>query len=215
MSWTLAEEQMLKNKLIAVIACFAYSSCAHQIANVECDLKKGVSDEGSLPADENSRELEIEISVPQTRSKRNITLSKPDWHFHVLVTNTTGKPVELWEEWNSWGYYALSFEVVGPSGKRMTVKKKERGWTKNFPSVFVIDHGETVPLDVYWSEEIWEGIPVCEGVSNTGCAINVRAVLKMEPADEVVEELSGKYYDSEILWTGTMYSEWSEYILWP
>ena len=62
--------------------------------------------------------------------------------FHVLLTNTSPDTLAIYEEWNSWGYYGLSFEITYPDGRKVVARKAPRGWDKNFPSTTVIaPHG--------------------------------------------------------------------------
>ncbi|MFT5906080.1 MAG: hypothetical protein ACI9E1_001685 [Cryomorphaceae bacterium] len=58
--------------------------------------------------------------------------------FYVVLTNKTDKEQRVFETWNSWGYYALSFEITLPSGEKARAKKKPVFFTINFPSTFIV-----------------------------------------------------------------------------
>ena len=98
---------------------------------------------------DDDRTLTVAIAVPTTgqdeqgKPLRVIALQNDQCHFHVVVINTSDKPLRLWETWNSWGYYNLRFEVADSEGKILyTIKKKSRFWTRNFASWFELAVGE-------------------------------------------------------------------------
>src|SRR5688572_4135471 len=61
---------------------------------------------------------------------RAIELRRPSEHFYVVVTNVSGKPIRLWKEWCSWGYFNLSFQVTDDAGRSVEVRKQDRDWTR-------------------------------------------------------------------------------------
>lgn len=69
-------------------------------------------------------------------------------HFHVLLTNTSAVPIALFEEWNSWGYYGLSFALTYPDGRTVRVVKASRMWKRNFPSTITLAPGGFYVFDV-------------------------------------------------------------------
>ncbi len=91
-----------------------------------------------------------------------ITLFGPPSHFWVVVTNSSDKPVRLWREWCSWGWYSLSFRVTDSAGKVVEVKKGPRGWRKNYPDATVLQPGEHLVFEVAFDEETWPSAPVPE-----------------------------------------------------
>jgi len=66
-----------------------------------------------------SNGLKISIAVPG-RDAKDATEYQNHWinlhcegtHFHVAITNTSNKPQRLWETWNFWGWYNLTFEAL-------------------------------------------------------------------------------------------------------
>ena len=58
--------------------------------------------------------------------------------FYVVLTNKTDKEQRVFETWNSWGYYAMSFEITLLSGEKVRVLRKPIFFTVNFPSTFII-----------------------------------------------------------------------------
>ena len=74
--------------------------------------------------------------------------------FYVVLTNVSPELLAVWEYWNSWGYQAVSFELTTEDGKKFLVSKRQRGFTRNFPSTFQIEPGEhqvyVIRLDEWW-----------------------------------------------------------------
>src|SRR2546427_3481691 len=53
--------------------------------------------------------------------------------FFVVLTNVTDQGQAVWEDWNSWGYRCVSFQVTTPDGTKHSVIRKPHGFTRNFP----------------------------------------------------------------------------------
>jgi len=84
-----------------------------------------------------------------------ITMAKNKPHeFYVVITNVSGGPQSIWEYWNSWGNQAISFELTMADGKKFVLSRKQEGFTRNFPSTFVLEPGEhqvyPIRLDEWW-----------------------------------------------------------------
>lgn len=78
--------------------------------------------------------------------------------FHVVLKNVSDTTQRIWEEWNSWGYYNLSFELTEKEGKTVQVLKEPQVWTKNFPSCETLLPGEMRIFDIWWPGE-WKNLP--------------------------------------------------------
>jgi hypothetical protein len=74
--------------------------------------------------------------------------------FYVVLTNVSSEPQAVWEYWNSWGYQTISFELTTVDGKEFLVSRRQEGFTRNFPSTFLIEPGEhqvyAIRLDQWW-----------------------------------------------------------------
>jgi hypothetical protein len=77
-----------------------------------------------------------------------IDYAPPSPDFHVLVQNVSRRPVTLWQEQYSWGYFALQFEVYESSGVRHLIMKKPVSFYANGPGRFTLAPGEGVVWDV-------------------------------------------------------------------
>jgi hypothetical protein len=62
--------------------------------------------------------------------------------FYVLLTNVSPQAQAVFRTSNSWGYYAMSFELRTNDGRVVAITKKPTGFTKNNASTFVIPPGE-------------------------------------------------------------------------
>jgi hypothetical protein len=104
-----------------------------------------------------------------TAGSSGITLAKRTPHdaelprrdFYVLLSNVSQQPQTVWQEWNSWGYQAISFELTTADGRNHVVSKRQQGFTMNGPTTDAIEPGEAqvyvVHLDEFW--EIQPPIP--------------------------------------------------------
>ena len=149
---------------------------------------------------ERDNRLALSIAIPLRNSGREIKYAGERPHFHVVLTNTSKQPVNVWRDWNSWGYSALSFEVTDDKGKTWKVQKGPRGWDKNFPDYWTVAAHENLVLDVYFADaDTWQRFPRPTGGPQT---YTMRAVFETSPDEE-----SKKYS----VWTGRVVSTADKY----
>jgi hypothetical protein len=159
-----------------------------------CDLQGGEAADPNPP-------LELKIAVPIHHQHRS--LNDGD-HFHVLVRNVSDQPIRLWTDRYSWGYSNLSFEIVGDDGKATPVRKKPRGWDKNYPDWLELKPGDTYVLNVNLNAaDVWENPPRASGAKPT--QLKLRAVYEITP-DEQSAKLG--------VWTGKIQSGVHTYAIW-
>ena len=144
-----------------------------------------------------SPSVSVAISVPHGDGyPTSIEYREPGSHFHVLVSNIGSKPLSLWQDWNSWGYYSLSFEMEDATGQKWVAKKKQIGFTRNFPAAWLLSPKQTWVVDVYWGDEdTWQGFPA-RGTERK--PLKIRAIFEVRPDKET------KQYG---VWTGRAESE--------
>jgi hypothetical protein len=125
----------------------------------------------------------------------------PRRDFYVLLSNVSKQPKTVWEDWNSWGYQAISFELTTADGKKHVVSKRQQGFTMNFPSTVVIEPGENqvyvIHFDEWW--EIHPPIPKTDEMS-----ITLKAIYEVSPTPE-----SAQYK----VWTGRLESHDYKFLL--
>ena len=147
--------------------------------------------------------LSISIAVPIHGDKRTIYFDKTtEPHFPVIVTNTSTEPVRFWQEWCSWGFNALSFELTDEHGKKLIARKVDRQiWRRNFPDCWTLQPKESLVIDVFFANtEIWQGFPLDrEGHPHY---YTMRVICDVQP-DEYSKKLD--------LWTGRIVSPTQKY----
>ena len=118
-------------------------------------------------------------------------------NFHVVLRNISDKPRNIWQGDNSWGYYALSFELTDESGKSWVAKKFLTGFDQNGPMFWTLRPNEALVIDVCFTDDQksdwqkWNGSPHNQTVS-------MRAIFDVKE-----DRLSEKYS----VWTGRVVSE--------
>ena len=123
------------------------------------------------------------VSIVPGRSGITIARAKPD-EFYVVLTNFSAAPQPVWETWNTWGYQTISFELVTADGKRYGISRRQEGFTRNFPSTFLIKPGENqvfaIRLDNRW--EIRPSLPKKDEMP-----ITLKAIYQIAPTPEATE----------------------------
>jgi hypothetical protein len=65
------------------------------------------------------------------------------------------KGVKVYQDWNSWGYYARSLVGTDASSPTYELARRETGFTKNYPSTDALNPGEFLITDVYPCDGSW------------------------------------------------------------
>ncbi len=171
------------------------------LTTVLCGLlvcSTGKTTEGTQPSNVQGLGLSVRI-VPASNGECVIRLGSKE-PLRVMLKNVSATPLRLWKESNSWGYYALQFEMTTNKGERTIVRKKERGWRKNVPAFVVLESGKSTVLDVFLSGGTWEHVPA----NRSGEKVDVRVIF--EVSKEAMASKLG-------VWTGRISSEVESCIL--
>lgn len=140
--------------------------------------------------------ISVSIAVPEGSGERRIDDRDRTTHFHVIVSNSSEKTQRIGQEWCSWGYFGLTFELTDERGKKWVAKKKPRDWTRNFPAWWTLRPHESLVLDVHLGDaDTWEGFPRPEHGSQT---VTMQAVFEFKPDDES---------RTHAVWTGRIVSK--------
>jgi len=125
-----------------------------------------------------------------------LNLSTGNYHFHVVLMNDSQKPKRLFKEWNSWGYFALSFEIDG-----QIVHQKGINWGENYPEYYTIFPQEHIVFNVDFSTNTWTNSPLLD--NNFPKKIKMRAIYEMEENEESREfkVWTGKIMSKEDIYT--------------
>jgi len=108
--------------------------------------------------------------------------------FYVVLTNTTTEPQKVFESWNSWGYQAISFELVSESGQRVVISRKNQDFDKNFPSTFIVPPGEHRVYTIRLNDEDWKVAPELRFANAEPLSVNLKAIYQLAPTREAKRE---------------------------
>ncbi|SRR6266576_4746199 len=145
------------SRTAAVILCivFAFSVCCTRSRKQAV----GSNDSESPVAVQHTPFSLAVVSTSSSGAVGGVTMAehKPD-EFYVVLTNISEQPQAVFEQWNSWGYFAISFEFTTDDGRKTTVfRKRTVVFTKNNPSTFAVAPGEhqvfPVRLDKWWEAQ--------------------------------------------------------------
>ena len=120
------------------------------------------------------------------------TESRP---FYVVLTNVSKEPQSVWNWWNSWGYYAITFEMTSDNQKKFVFSKRPTGFTRNTPTTFLVQPSEQ-PVYAIHLNDVWQVQPALPKADTTH--VKVKAVFEIPPSAE-----SAKYG----VWTGRVESK--------
>jgi hypothetical protein len=115
--------------------------------------------------------------------------------FYVVLTNVSQDNQYTWEYWNSWGYQTISFELTTAEGKKFSVSKRIQGFTKNYPSTFLVKPGEHEVFAIRF-DKWWETKPVLP--ENNEMPITLKAIYEVRPTKESAQNK---------VWTGRIESQ--------
>jgi hypothetical protein len=104
--------------------------------------------------------LRIQILAPVStpEGRREIALDRYA-RFHVLLTNQSPEALRLWKDWNTWGYFNLTFLWKAGETTYAVRRKAPAGWDGDFPDYWTLMPGESLVLEVDMASGQWEGIP--------------------------------------------------------
>jgi hypothetical protein len=130
-------------------------------------------------------------------------------NFYVLLTNVSSKPVRVWQEWCSWGYYSLQLEVFEQDGTEHLLKKKPTNFLANFPDFVELEPGGSVVWKVDIEPSVWEGLSWLP--TNRAERVKLKAIYKVKTAenDEDNRDLG---VDRMGIWTGTASSKLYDFV---
>lgn len=86
------------------------------------------------------KRIEIKLIIPD---KTKQIKSTPCLNLKVLFINHTDTAASFFEDWNSWGYFNIGFEIKSGNTTYL-LTKKDREWPKNFPSFKTLFPGDSM-----------------------------------------------------------------------
>jgi len=98
----------------------------------------------SVPSKKMAAEKNLELQIFFPENQKRIQLNSC-LNVNVLIINHTDTVTSFFEDWNSWGYFNISFQIRS-GDTTYTVYKKDRDWDKNFPSFKTLFPGDTMQM---------------------------------------------------------------------
>jgi hypothetical protein len=121
----------------------------------------------------------------------------------ATIVNPADREQRLWDWHNSWGWYAPAVEVRDGTGISFDVKRTPRDWSKNGPTVFVLQPGERREMQLDLHDGWWKieraNATGTDGARLRNLPLELRARLRIDPTPES-EQLH--------VFTGTLFSDW-------
>jgi hypothetical protein len=142
-------------------------------------------------SDRKTRTLPLSISfVPAWSgpSGRGISMATNTLDtFYVIVTNVSDDVQTAFRTSNSWGYYAVSFELQTVDGRTFAISKKPQAFTKNTPTTFVIPPREQMVFPIKLDAE-WDAVPPLPIADETPLAVTLKAIYEVKPTPESAQQ---------------------------
>ncbi|MGA9669983.1 MAG: hypothetical protein WBQ94_12295 [Terracidiphilus sp.] len=107
--------------------------------------------------------------------------------FYVILTNVSKQTQAVFGPSHSWGYYAVSFELRTGDGHIVAIGKKQTGFTRNIPSVFLIPPGEQMVYPIKLDGE-WVAGPELPIADKESVDVRVKAIYEIEPTPESTQQ---------------------------
>ena len=96
--------------------------------------------------EKNGLKVSISATYRGDNGDNTIELRPSAPHINVVLQNTSSKPINIFEEWNSWGYDNLTLKITKVDGKfldkPLIVSKGVMAWSANFSSAETLSPGE-------------------------------------------------------------------------
>lgn len=117
----------------------------------------------------------------------------------VVVSAAGRLPVRLWDLHNSWGWGAISIELRGAGNdSSYLIERRERDWTKNGPSFFCLEVGESRYIPVHLDDGWWKRGDALKALIDS--PVQVRAWWRTPPSPEAA---------ALGVWEGVVASSWT------
>jgi hypothetical protein len=154
---------------------------------------EGYSQTRSKPCDRPEASLQLpELRVELRPSEDGVLLFSPQIRHHLhflLFSNQAG--LKVYEDWNSWGYFAPSFKAEDGNCRTYDITRRDRDWDKNYPSIATLNKEDFLIIDTYLCDETWRVTPKLPAAKTLTLQVLGRFMMKADKK----RPISG-------LWTG-------------
>lgn len=140
--------------------------------------------------------LELELIVPVSTPAGDRVISMDRYpRIHVRITNVSNQPQRLWKDWNSWGWFNLTLQMVTETDTTIISRKRPDHWDGDFSDFWLLQQNESIILEVDLTTATWKGFPDLYGES---LSVTLTAIYQNKP-DILAEEFG--------IWTGKLESK--------
>ncbi len=112
-----------------------------------------ITPNASLPAESNGLKISISPTFAGDELNLSISLHRSDPHLNIVLQNTSDKPIRVYQDWNSWGYFNLTLQITAVDGKALdkplNIGRGPGVWFANVPTTDFIGAGQAVVREVH------------------------------------------------------------------
>ena len=171
----------------------------------------------------------LKISIPPISHGRYVGLRQSDPHINVVLQNTSSKPINIFEEWNSWGYNNLRLEITKVDGKvldkPLVVRKGMMAWGANFSSAETLAPGDALVREVRLQvskHSLDSSIPETTADLNSYGALYWGFPVPLKGGQRLItmravfannDSVSDTGMEKKVVWTGQIASPFKDYAL--
>ncbi|MCB1086592.1 MAG: hypothetical protein KDM63_06075 [Verrucomicrobiae bacterium] len=119
------------------------------------------------------------FSVHLSPNKSHISVGDDPRSFFVIFRNISTVEQKVFEQWNSWGYRNISFEI-SEGKRRYNLILKPQSFTRNFPSIYLVPPGENMVFRFTFDSN-WENLPE---LPNGETEVSINVIYKCTASDE-------------------------------
>lgn len=148
-------------------------------------------------------QLSLELSIPHTGELACINNCSSLLKAHVIIHNDTDSTTYFYEDWNTYGYYNITFEIQHQNTV-YPITRPEKYWYRNYPSFFMLHSGESLvfPYAIVDTTcvRLWEDNGIFEngwiGFPNISDTVEIRAIYQLcHLEDSIPGERIGRLND--------------------
>jgi hypothetical protein len=140
--------------------------------------------------------MSIELSIPHTLELPWIKDCSSPSKVYVIIHNNTDTTNYFYEEWNSYGYYTISFEIKDQDSIYSIVRPSKL-WYRNFKSHLIVHPKESLVLpqsliDTTCANKLSESVQIFEdgwiGFPSVSDTVEIRAIYQLCDLNDTIPD---------------------------
>jgi hypothetical protein len=116
------------------------------------------------------------------------------------VRRDSSDRIQVYQDWNSWGYFARSFTAKDENSKTYEITRRQSEWIKNYPSTDTLNKGDLLITDIYLCDGTWRVSPKLPKQKTVSLELVGRFTMKAEKNGLPTDEWTAN------VWTGQIQS---------